>query len=169
MSATISRVDQRSLQIATNLFQAVGLGMTHDDDVTIRIEHLPDIGQRFAFGNPGDLPIGNRQDFAVEPQDRTLKGQPGPRARFEKRRDRDLSVKRFIHLDIPRFQQGGQLGNGHHGAAIELSRIQNRLARQRRQRFAVDPPVGQRKQLFRIELLTLGIAGRTVSNRLRFG
>ena len=59
MAAAIAGIDQRSLQVLANLVNTAGIGMPHDHNIAISIEHLADVRQRFALRDPRHLSVGD--------------------------------------------------------------------------------------------------------------
>ena len=79
---------------------------------------------------PVTCPSGTDKTLPSSRSTRAFERQTRARARLKERGDRDLSVQRFVHFDVSRFQQRRQLRERNDGSAIKLPGIQR----------SIDPP-----------------------------
>lgn len=100
LASSISGIDQGNSEASQNPLGGVCLGVTHDYEIRVGIEHFPDILERFPFCLAGHPPIRNADDFPIQSQSRAFKGCPCPCARLEKCRHDDFPVERSIRSDL---------------------------------------------------------------------
>ncbi len=115
-------------RFSQDLLRGVGLGVPHDDEVGVGIEHFADVGERLALGLAGGAAVGDRDDLAVEPEDRALEAGPGAGRGLEEGGDRDLAVERVIGPDLDLLEDRGELAELGDLVEGELSGVEDVLA-----------------------------------------
>ena len=96
----VAGVDQWDAQVLEDLLGRIRLGVAHDEQVGIGVEHLADVRQGLPLGLSGGAAVGDRDHLAVEAEDRALEARPRPGRGLEECSHHDLAVQRVVWPDL---------------------------------------------------------------------